>query len=169
MFHQLLHEESICLGLEAQDANSALREMVQKLPFWNEALSTGRGEILRRLLEREKFGTTAIGDGICLPHCSFSGIDFPVAVLGISRRGIPFASLDGEPVRFILMLIVPESGDFYRTQQQILHSAEALLRDRFLQERLNAADSPADVYEILLRESSNWEEREASRVAAAHA
>lgn len=64
-------------------------------------------EILSRLLEREKLGSTAIGHGIAIPHCKFESIQEPVILLGLSRRGIKRWSSDGKPVQAVFLVVTP--------------------------------------------------------------
>ena len=151
MLQHLLREESIRIGLEAPDRRHALEQMLQLIPG-NALNPSERERLLEMLLQRENFGTTAIGDGIAMPHCSFSSVSFPLAAFGISRHGIEYASLDGEPVHFVFLAVFPEVGDIVAHKRQILFPVESILRDRFLQGRLFSCDEPHDAYEILMRE-----------------
>ncbi|MBI3307547.1 MAG: PTS sugar transporter subunit IIA [Candidatus Omnitrophica bacterium] len=153
MFQQLLLEESIGIGLKAENQKQALKQMVDLLPQWGLKEST-KAELLERLLERERFGTTAIGDGIALPRCIFSGVQYPLAALAISREGIHYPSLDGELVHIIFLLVLPEREESQQHKERILHIAESFFRDRFLCERIKIAEHPEEVYELLLREGS---------------
>lgn len=147
----MLHEASIQVGLEAENRDAALKRMVESLTGSLEAKVKDR--IYRLLLKREKFGTTAVGDGIALPHCIFSGVSIPIASLGISREGIVYPSLDGGPVYLIYMLILPQRDDAFRLKSNILRDAEKFFRDRFLRERLKISETQAEAYEILKREA----------------
>ena len=153
MFQQLLLEESIGIGLKGEGYEQALRGMIDLLPKWGLKESV-KAALLTRLLERERFGTTAIGDGIALPRCVFSGVDFPLASLGVSREGVVFPSLDGGLVHIIFLLVLPEREDSEQDKQRILHVAESFFRDRFLRERIKIAERPEEIYELLLREGS---------------
>ena len=153
MFQHLLREETIQLGITAGNGEEAIAQLIHGLPAWD-LDATKKTEVVRLLIEREKFGTTAIGDGIAMPRCMTSAVTHPVAVLGISRSGVAFPSLDGDPVHMIFMLILPETEEADLEKQRILHSAEAFFRDRFIMERLKIAESPEDAFEVILREGS---------------
>ena len=153
MFQRLLREETIHVRLEAPNHEAALTEMIALLPSF--VLSARqKSEALELLLQRERFGTTAIGEGIALPRCTLSGLSSPLVALGVSRKGIRYPSLDGEPVHLILMALFPEdsAADFER--QRVLQSAEWILKDRFLKERLKICETPEEAYEIILREAN---------------
>jgi PTS system nitrogen regulatory IIA component len=66
--------------------------------------------MLRVLLEREKLGSTGIGDGIAIPHGKLAGLDEMMIAFGRSREGIDFEAMDGKPVHLISLLIAPENS-----------------------------------------------------------
>lgn len=153
MFQHLLREESIKVHLDVPNREAALAELIAILPSWG-VTSKQKGSLLELLLQRERFGTTAIGDGIALPHCVFSGISYPLASLGLSRKGIPYPSLDGEPVNLVFLAVFPDHEEYSHSEKRRdLHDAENFFRDRFLRERLKISESPEEAYEIILRES----------------
>lgn len=153
MFQQLLREESIGIGLTGENYEQALKGMIDLLPPWGLKGSAKAG-LLTRLMDGERFATTAIGGGIALPRCIFSGVDFPLASLGVSRQGIAFSSLDGGLVHIVFLLVLPEREDSEQNKQRVLHVAELFFRDRFLRERIKIAERPEEIYELLLREGS---------------
>ena len=63
--------------------------------------------IVDAILEREARGSTGMGRGAAIPHTAYPGIDRTVATVAISRRGVDFASLDGEAVHVFFLLISP--------------------------------------------------------------
>lgn len=157
MFPHLLREESIRVGLEAPTWEIALLEMIALLPSW--ALNgKNKSKLYDQLLERERFGTTAIGDGIALPHAVFPGIKVPMSSLAISKNGIAFPSLDRKPVHIIFLTLLPENADSHRMKKKVLNDAALFFRDRFLRERLKIADTAEEAYEFILREG-HWVER----------
>ncbi|MBM4336838.1 MAG: PTS sugar transporter subunit IIA [Deltaproteobacteria bacterium] len=66
-----------------------------------------RSELYAMLLEREKLGTTAMGDGIAIPHARIEALDRVLAVFGLSRGGVDFDSLDGRPTHLFFLLVAP--------------------------------------------------------------
>ena len=153
MWHQLLPEDSIFTHLEAPNAEAALAEMIARFhePYFN---ARQKSSLLEFLLQRERFGTTALGDGIALPHCMFPQIQSSFACLGISRKGIPFPSLDGELVYLLFMTVFPEEGTAHAGRFMVLREAEMFLKDSFVRHRLKISESPEEAYEIILREAT---------------
>lgn len=148
MVHPLLREENIITGLGASDCEDVLRKMVDALPAWN-LPGVEKRKILDLLLLREQVGTTAIGQGIALPHCFSSLVHKPVVAFGVSPEGVPYPSLDGRPVHFIFMLILPLSEGAERQKRQILQNIKWVLCDRYLQERLRAAHSSSEIFQLI--------------------
>ena len=63
--------------------------------------------LYRRLIERERLGTTALGQGVAVPHCKMDGLKDVVLAVGVFRKGIEFEAEDGEPVRLLFLVISP--------------------------------------------------------------
>lgn len=62
----------------------------------------------QRLLEREQLGSTGIGAGVAVPHCKMKGLDRAVVAVGLKRRAVDFAAVDGEPVRLFFLVVSPD-------------------------------------------------------------
>lgn len=165
MFQQLLREESIGLHLEAPNREAALAELLALLPRGG-LTARQKAEVLELLIQRERFGTTATGDGLAVPHCIYSGTETPLASLGISRRGIAYPSLDGAPVYIVMLMIFPERSGFDAERHRILKDVEVLFRDRFLRERLKISENPDEAFEIILREATHLADN--FRIVAGH-
>lgn len=149
-----LHEESILINLDAPNREAALAEVIAKLPSFA-VPPRKKSLVLDLVLQREMFGTTAVGDSVALPHCFVMDLDHPVSVLAVSRKGIQFSALDGQPVHLIFLTVFPESYRGSAEKQNLLKDAETIFRDRFLQERLKISESTEEAYEIFLREAEH--------------
>ena len=145
MLQRLLHEESVKIHLDAPNREAALAELIASIPSTTLS-SRKKSQILELILQRERFGTTAIGEGAAMPHCVSSGFEDPIFLLGISRKGIHYPSLDGQPVHVIFMGIFPENYLAQPERLQILRETEIVLRDRYLKERLKSSHSPEQAY-----------------------
>ncbi len=106
---ELLIEDLVLLPFEAQDkwqAISALAGVAAQQGRWsNERLERVHGA----LLARERSMTTGMEAGVAIPHAAVDDLDEVVAVLGLSGKGIPFESLDRQPARILVCLIIPRS------------------------------------------------------------
>lgn len=106
--------------------------------------------VVTALLEREKLGSTGIGQGIAIPHGKSPTVEKLVAAMGISRRGIDFESLDGEPVHVIFLLVA--STDSSGGHLKALARISKLLKDKFFRQSLRDARSVEDIQKIIKEE-----------------
>lgn len=150
MGHPLLREQNIISGLVASNHEDALKKIVAALPD-SSLTPRERLKVLDLLLLREEMGTTAIGQGIALPHCFTSLVTQPLVAFAVSPEGIPYASLDGLPVHFIFTLILPSGEAAEKQKRQILQNIKWILCDRYMQERLKAAPSASEIHRLVLR------------------
>lgn len=96
----------------------------------------------RALTEREQLASTAIGDGIAIPHGRLESVDTLVGVLGRSVEGLNFDSIDGKPTYLIFMLVAPSAAT--GAHLKALARLSRLFRDaQFRQRLLSASDSEA--------------------------
>jgi mannitol/fructose-specific phosphotransferase system IIA component (Ntr-type) len=148
MGHLLLREGNIVAGLDALNREDALRKIVSALSSWS-LRGMEKQKILNLLLLREEVGTTAIGHGIALPHCFSPEVHEPIVAFGVSPEGIPYPSLDGCPVHFIFMLILPQGETAERSKRKILQNIKWSLCDRTMRERLKAARTAAEIHQLI--------------------
>ena len=101
--YQLLDAQSIKIGLEGQDTEELVAEMVELL------LQAGklddRDEPIECVLEREAKGSTGIGGGLAVPHGKLDSIEKLTVALGISEEGVEFDSIDHKPVYVVLLML----------------------------------------------------------------
>src|SRR3989338_1384575 len=103
-----LPENAIRADLKSQSKKEVLKELVQILTSAH-SIKNAAG-ILEALLEREELGSTGIGQGIAIPHGKSDSAGKVVAALGISKLGIDFDALDGEPAYIFFILIAPSNS-----------------------------------------------------------
>jgi PTS system nitrogen regulatory IIA component len=143
-----LNEESIIPDLAGQDKQTVLHELAEKFPAEHAALNVKR--VLEVLLERERISTTAIGDGVAIPHGKLADVDRVHGVFARSRTGIDFASLDGEPTHLFFALIAPEDGA--ADHLKALARISRLLKDTTFRTRLLKAKSAKELFDIIAAE-----------------
>ena len=105
MITDFLKEDCIVINMKSREKKGALSELLKLLETNNYIKDSN--EILEAILEREKLGSTGIGQGIAVPHTKTDQIENLVGAVGISNSGISFDSLDGEPVNVIFLIIAP--------------------------------------------------------------
>jgi nitrogen PTS system EIIA component len=144
--HSLLSEDLIVPDLKSLARDEVLKEIVGFLKS-RKRISKDR-DLYDKLVQREELGSTAIGDGVAIPHCKLKGVKGPLLVLGISRQGVDFDSLDGKPS--YLFFLVVSSPDNPSVSLQILAAIAHLVRKaKALPRRVLEARSPKAVIEIV--------------------
>jgi len=104
----LIQPKWIIPELRAVDRNGAIRELVQLLADTGALEQRVVDSLVKSIVTRERTrGTTGFGKGVAVPHAKLEGLLRVVAAVGRSSRGIDFASLDGEPVFAVFLIISP--------------------------------------------------------------
>ncbi|MDR2553557.1 MAG: PTS sugar transporter subunit IIA [Treponema sp.] len=104
---EIFEPEYIKIGIEAEDKDEAFEELADAL--CQASRLNIREEVLEAIRERERKMSTGIQKGIAIPHGKTGAVDRVRAFLGISRRGIDYDALDGEPVYLLFMIIAPQT------------------------------------------------------------
>jgi nitrogen PTS system EIIA component len=105
---EMLLQEFVLEELKARNKHDALMELTSV--FAQGKIEVDPEAMLHVLLERERLGSTGIGDGIAIPHGKVSGLDRIVVSFGRSREGIGFEAMDGKPVHLFFLLMAPENS-----------------------------------------------------------
>jgi len=101
----ILVRDACLVDIRGRTKPEVLRELSEALVAAVPGLD--RAELYAMLVEREKLGTTAMGDGIAIPHARIESLDRVLAVFGLSRGGVDFDSLDGRPTHLFFLLVAP--------------------------------------------------------------
>ncbi len=120
-FSEIVVEDSIITDLQAAAKEDAIRRMVSSLRSAGQISADDEDGIVAAILKREELGSTGIGNGIAVPHTKHPSVDKLVATIAIAPEGIDFASLDGESVYILFLLISPPDrpGDHLRALETI--------------------------------------------------
>ncbi len=148
----LLSESRIIPELASKERWDAIRELVDRLVDSGKVHPQDKETILDSIRQREETMSTGIGFGIAIPHASSSQVDEVVAAFGRSTEGIPFESLDGEPVHFIVLFVVPK--DQFQTHLRTLAAIAKFLNDKTVRDELTVANNPATILQVFENRSS---------------
>jgi PTS system nitrogen regulatory IIA component len=134
--------ESISADLAATTKDGVIREMVENLRQAGYFKTSAPEDIVKAILKRELLGSTGIGRGVAIPHAKHSGVDRLIGSVAVSKKGVAFESLDGEPVYVFVMLISPNDrpGDHLRALENV---SRCLRDDGFVKALRQAADRDA--------------------------
>ena len=114
----------------------------------------GNEDLMRVLLERERLGSTGIGEGIGIPHGKLKNLDTPVLSFGLSRKGADFESIDGQPTYIFFLLFTPENSKSLHIDL-LAHISRILKPEPFKERLLHAADGD-EIYEIIKDEDKDF-------------
>jgi PTS system nitrogen regulatory IIA component len=140
----LLQPGAVMVSLKAQGKKQLLQEIAARA-----AQVTGLNDrkIFETLMEREKLGTTGVGQGIAIPHGRLADIKHIVGVFARLESPIDYDSVDNQPVDLIFMLLAPEGAG--ADHLKALARVSRLLRNQQATEKLRAAKSAEAIYAIL--------------------
>ena len=137
-----LKKNNIIIKPDAKSRFEIIEEMLE-LAAKNKDIPIEDAESIKRsLIEREKSSSTGIGKGIAIPHCSTSKVNNLVAVMALVSKGINFESIDNEPVKIVVLLIIPNdklSQHLKTTANTAKMLSNAKLREKLLE--LKTADA----------------------------
>ncbi|MDR1869975.1 MAG: PTS sugar transporter subunit IIA [Treponema sp.] len=145
ILQDVLLPEFIKVEMEAEDKDEAFEELVDY--YCQVDKVNARDEILEAILTREAKMSTGIRKGIAVPHGKTSAVDTLRGVLGISKKGIQYDSLDGEPV-YLLFLIISPLEDSEKHLRLLKHLAELMEIPQF-QTELQSQKDPQGAYRII--------------------
>jgi PTS system nitrogen regulatory IIA component len=144
----LVDQNSIVAELAAADRNAAIRELVQCLADSGRIAEDAVEKTARSIITRERSrGTTGFGKGVAVPHAKIEGHPQVVAAVGRSAEGIDFASLDGDPVFGIFLIVSPAEASEAHLQAMDLVFRH-LQQERF-RKFLRQSTTKEAIYELL--------------------
>jgi len=105
---EIVAPEAIVPRLAGTDRDEIVAELLDSILAGGHAPAEIRDELLRRILERERKGSTGFGRGVAVPHVKHTGVSKLSAAVGLAPRGIDFNALDKQPVYSVFLLVSPE-------------------------------------------------------------
>jgi len=146
----LINECLIIAELNGKSKKQVLEELVKHLAEQKDSIDAD--ELLRVLIEREKLGSTGIGNGIAIPHGKLNGLDNIVLVFGKSTQGVDFDSIDGMQVNLVFLLIAPSNSA--GVHLKALARLSRLLKDNSFRQALLDAPDAKCIYSTIVSEDN---------------
>lgn len=143
-------DKSFIKRLEATDKFEALEELARVFEDTN--ICSNVDVLIRALKEREEIMSTGIGMGIAIPHAKVSAVKKMAFAIGISRKGINFDSLDGNPTKLVILVAAGEKQ--HKDYLRLLSNIIAILKNEKTKNMLIDADSPEDIMKIIKAEEN---------------
>ena len=140
----LVAANAIIPALKVNSKKQAIQELAAKA-----AQLTGQGEraIFDVLMQREKLGSTGVGNGIAIPHAKLPGLARLQGLFARLDPPVDFDAVDDQPVDLVFLLLAPESAG--ADHLKALARVSRLLRDRPICEKLRGAEHPDALYALL--------------------
>lgn len=147
--------EAILPSLTANTKDAVIREIVDSLRATGHVPAEVAEEIVRAIVKREQLGSTGIGRGIAIPHAKHPSVDRLTGAVALSKPGVPFESIDGEPVYVFVLLVSPQDrpGDHLRALENVVRH----MRDDNFVKSLREATTRDDVWKLLEEPPGGWD------------
>lgn len=143
---ELLRPEDVLADLEASDREGVLHELAEHLASRHPGVR--QRDLEQVLVERERLGSTAMGEGVAIPHGKLPKLAKLLTCFGRSRRGVDFGAAGGAPTYLFFVVVAPAKspGEHLKALSQI----SRVFRDEGVRKRLLAAETAGEIYRILI-------------------
>jgi mannitol/fructose-specific phosphotransferase system IIA component (Ntr-type) len=140
-------KEAINPGVKATTKEAVVRELVSSLKTTGKVTEADEENIVKAIMRREQLGSTGIGRGVAIPHAKHESVGKLIGSIGLAPAGIPFESLDNDPVNiFVMLLYAPERpGEHLRA----LEAVSRLLRDEKFCQSLLKCTTKEEIWHLL--------------------
>ena len=149
---EILNQDNIIPDLRAKDKTGVLEELVDVIVSHDSSLD--RDSLVNVLLERERLGSTGIGDGIAIPHGKFLGLKHPVISFGRSLKGLDFDSMDGQPAFLFFLLVAPENSASIHLKA--LAKIAKILKNSAFRNVLMQAPTSQELYQTIIQNDEEF-------------
>jgi PTS system nitrogen regulatory IIA component len=149
---EMLKKEFVIEAMKASNKREALEELVGA--FAKGMIRFDSEAMLHVLLDREKLGSTGIGDGIAIPHGKLAGLEEMAVAFGRSGEGIAFEAMDGKPVHLFFLLMAPENSAGQHLKA--LAKISRMLKDRGFRRNLLDAKTHDDLVRIIAEKDDEF-------------
>lgn len=139
----VLRPEAVIADLQGGTGAEVLAELCRPLAA---RLGLDAGRLVGTLLDRERLGSTSVGDGVAIPHGRLTGLPCQVAAFGRSP-GVDFRAADGRPVQLFMVLFAPENAA--GAHVQVLARVSRLFRSAAFREAILAAPDAAAIHRLI--------------------
>jgi PTS system nitrogen regulatory IIA component len=147
-----IREEHILPDLRSKAKLELLDELADHLARQNSGV--GKEALVKVLVDRERLASTAIGEGVAIPHGKLDAVGKLIACVGRAREGVDFDSMDGRPTHLFFVLVAPENST--GVHLKALARISRLFKDPEFRQRLLAAETAQDMYEVISDEDAKY-------------
>lgn len=145
-----LSKKAIVVDIKSTKKEDVIKDLVDALINAGEIEKRYRNKLIDALIARESLGSTAIGQGIAIPHAKSDCVTKLVAAFGLSKKGVDFDSLDGELAYIFFLLVAPQ--DSAGPHLKALARISRLLKDKYFRDSLRASTDEKSIIKIIAEE-----------------
>jgi len=142
----ILRESCIIANIQGNTKREILFELVAPLKKAN--LVDDVDSVIEIIMERERLGSTGIGDGVAIPHGKMKKIDAILCVAGCSKKGVDFDAVDSQPVHIFFLVLAPE--DAASLHLKALSRISKILRDQSFRKKILKLTNAHDIYTSII-------------------
>jgi len=147
----LVSPEAVLCGVKASSKKQALQEIALRA---NDAYGLDTRNVLEGLIAREKLGSTAMGNGVAIPHARIEGLGQIVGLFARLERPVDFEAADGQGVDLIFTLLAPQGAG--ADHLRALAKVSRLMRNPSVRTKLRETDGTDALYALVTELSASW-------------
>jgi PTS system nitrogen regulatory IIA component len=148
----LIRRDMVIPELQAKAKLGVLQELASNLAKRSPKLDVD--QLTRVLVDREELASTAIGEGVAIPHGKVAQVGEIIACLGRARGGIDFGSMDGQPTYLFFVMVAPENST--GAHLKALARISRVFKDAAFRQRLLEAPDADSMYQIIQQEDAKY-------------
>lgn len=148
----LIRRDMVVPALAATSKSDIIRELASHLAEHHARLEAE--QLAKVLVDRESLASTAIGEGVAIPHGKVPSLDEIVACIGRARDGVDFDSMDGKPTYLFFVMVAPENST--GAHLKALARISRVFKDGEFRRRLLEAPDASSMYEIIAAEDAKY-------------
>lgn len=153
LLSELLQENTILLDIDITDKFKLIDYLIDKLGEIYHLEKSLVREIRDKIIAREKSMSTGLGRGVAVPHADLDGIHDTLAILGVTKKGIDFNSLDLADVRIVIVLVMPNHD--FKGHILTLGGIAHLMKNQVLRHQITTLKSAESIFSCILSEEIN--------------
>lgn len=146
----LLHQNAIIPAMRANSKKQLLQELAAKA---SKLTGLPERDIFDVILQRERLGSTGVGNGIAIPHGKLNNLPSIVGIFARLESPVDFEALDDQPVDLVFLLLAPEGAG--ADHLKALSRIARVLRDHDMVAKIRASDSASAIYTLLNEDTTS--------------
>lgn len=140
----LISQDAVVANLKATSKKQALQVLAGKAA---NLLDLEERKVLDLLMERERLGTTGVGNGVGIPHAKVPGVEKPCGVFARLEHAVDFDAIDDQPVDLVFLLLAPEGAG--AEHLKALARVSRMFRNKALCEKLRGSRDKTAIFALL--------------------